>query len=213
MYNLNDIYDTTDNVNDTRTLKYQESVFMVKIPTIMTVSTAELEMYGLRNDIIQGRTVGDNATSLTQSMITIPKMLQVVDNGMPVHIVYEQDIKKIHTIIEEYLSMWKSGYNDTGVTSINVMNNKDTELQRIDKLAAGIFEHNTDLLTEDIKKSMNLGFYSELGDSDVWAKVNNNDKLAINKVEPVFNRVAMFEEQDDSEDIDLDTLLENYQNM
>lgn len=158
-----------------------KTLFSARIPVMATYNSAEIELFGMPMDIVDGTRKKADVSQLTTVMINIDRMIDIYSNGYSIQLVNHDDISKVYNILEEYLT----SINQLISHSPNSMRIQDERVNEIDKFAHEVFGLNRHTIIKKsivVNNAFNIGF-TPMGYSNplipVPVNYNSNQRMGV----------------------------------
>lgn len=143
--------------------KLPNKLYAVTVPTIVTYSQEELELYGLPMTVVNNETLQrDYNTSYTHVCLPLDRIIDIFNMGFSITLRNPNDVVEIYNTLENYLH----DIDHTVRTSINRPKFKEDRLQDIDRFLTTMFELNKHKITTStitLKNGYSLGLDNPLG--------------------------------------------------
>ncbi|MNU19714.1 hypothetical protein D3C71_79470 [compost metagenome] len=133
---------------DTRWYLWNE-LFLCRVPFMQTMSKDYVRIHGVP---FTGHVESDRAThqELVQRMLSINQMTEFFKHGTNVSVCKHEDTKRIYEYISNHLRAWKRELE----VSLDVRNAPLEDLKMLDRLAASVYVHAQEHMSEAIIDSI-----------------------------------------------------------
>jgi len=137
-----------NSVHDKSYRKLPTKLYLVRVPIIATYSQAELDLYGIPTDFIDGKEQKESYKEFTNAMIPIASMINMYENGYPIKIINHNDSVEIYNSLEKYLKDWSVDFRYSPNMKVDTIDKDRLEL--IDKFLTEVFDFNKGSIVKDI---------------------------------------------------------------
>lgn len=136
--------------------KLPNKLFHVTIPTTMTYSQEELQLYGLPLTVVNNDYLERDFSGTSNVMLPLDKIIDIYSMGAPITIRSDEEMLEVYEILEAYLD----DKHNTNTNSIHKPIFKEDRLAEIDRFASEIFRLNKHRIVKDtisLKNGFSLG--------------------------------------------------------
>jgi hypothetical protein len=137
-----------NSVHDKNYRKLPTKLYLVRVPIIATYSQAELDLYGIPTDFVDGKEEKESYKEFTNAMIPIARMIEMYEFGYPIKIINKKDSVAIYNALEKYLKDWSVDFRYSPNMKVDTIDKDRLEL--IDKFLNEVFDFNKGSIVKDI---------------------------------------------------------------